>query len=179
MAKNKARLGKIGEFMTAVQLMHLGFDVANLNDSIPNMKSVDLLVYDDNLKRHTLGRVKASTENTFPVGFDLSVAEDMNKLKDAVTCAFVFVKVDLKETEPKYTFYILSRLQMIDLTYKGHDWYLHKLQRDKEVKRTGIVCISEEWLQGADIKPKRLKGEDFKNPLKGISAKDAWNNIWL
>ena len=34
MAKNKARLGKIGEFMTAVQLMHLGFDVANLNDSI-------------------------------------------------------------------------------------------------------------------------------------------------
>ena len=51
MAKNKARLGKIGEFMTAVQLMHLGFDVANLNDSIPNMKSVDLLVYDDNLKQ--------------------------------------------------------------------------------------------------------------------------------
>ena len=179
MAKNKARLGKIGEFMTGVQLMHLGFDVANLNDSIPNMKSVDLLVYDDNLKRHTLVQVKASIENTFPVGFDLSVAEDMNKLKDAVTCAFVFVKVDLKETEPKYTFYILSRQQMIDLTYKGHDWYLHKLQRDKEVKRTGIVCISEEWLQGADIKPKRLKGEDFKNPLKGISAKDAWNNIWL
>lgn len=179
MAKKKARIGKIGEFMTAVQLMHLGFDVANLNDSIPNMKSVDLLVYDDNLKRHTLVQVKASIENTFPVGFDLSVAEDMNKLKDAVTCAFVFVKVDLKETEPKYTFYILSRLQMIDLTYKGHDWYLHKLQRDKEVKRTGIVCISEEWLQGADIKPKRLKGEDFKNPLKGISAKDAWNNIWL
>ena len=179
MAKKKARIGKIGEFMTAVQLMHLGFDVANLNDSIPNMKSVDLLVYDDNLKRHTLVQVKASIENTFPVGFDLSVAEDMNKLKDAVTCAFVFVKVDLKETEPKYTFYILSRLQMIALTYKGHDWYLHKLQRDKEVKRTGIVCISEEWLQGADIKPKRLKGEDFKNPLKGISAKDAWNNIWL
>ena len=179
MAKNKARLGKIGEFMTAVQLMHLGFDVANLNDSIPNMKSVDLLVYDDNLKRHTLVQVKASIENTFPVGFDLSVAEDMNKLKDAVTCAFVFVKVDLKETEPKYTFYILSRQQMIELTYKGHDWYLHKLQRDKEVKRTGIVCIPEEWLQGSDIKPKRLTGENFKNPLNGISAKDAWNNIWL
>ena len=61
MAKKKARIGKIGEFMTAVQLMHLGFDVANLNDSIPNMKSVDLLVYDDNLKRHTLVQVKAST----------------------------------------------------------------------------------------------------------------------
>ena len=179
MAKNKARLGKIGEFMTAVQLMHLGFDVANLNDSIPNMKSVDLLVYDDNLKRHTLVQVKASTEITFPVGFDLSVAEDMNKLKDAVTCAFVFVKVDLKGTEPKYTFYILSRQQMIELTYKGHDWYLHKLQRDKDVKRTGIVCIPEEWLQGSDIKPKRLTGENFKNPLNGISAKDAWNNIWL
>ena len=68
---------------------------------------------------------------------------------------------------------------MIELTYKGHDWYLHKLQCDKEVKRTGIVCIPEEWLQGSDIKPKRLTGENFKNPLNGISAKDAWNNIWL
>ena len=118
-------------------------------------------------------------ENTFPVGFDLSVTEDMNKMKDAVTCAFVFVKVDLKVTEPKYTFYILSRQQMIELTYKGHDWYLHKLQCDKEVERTGIVCIPGEWLQGSDIKPKRLTGENFKNPLNGISAKDAWNNIWL
>ena len=53
-------------------------------------------------------------ENTFPVGFDLSVTEDMNKMKNAVTCAFVFVKVDLKVTEPKYTYYILSRQQMIE-----------------------------------------------------------------
>lgn len=179
MAKNRARLGKIGEFMTAVQLMHLGFDVANLNSSIPNMKSVDLLVYDDNLKRHTLVQVKASTGNDFQVGFDLSVAEDMNKLKCAVTCAFVFVKVDLNGTEPKYTFYILSRQQMIDLTYQGHDWYLHKLHRDKEVKRTGIVCIPEEWLQGGDITPKRLKGEIFKNPLNNKSSKNNWEGIWL
>lgn len=179
MSKNKARIGKIGEYMTSVQLMHQGFDVANLNDSIPNMKSVDLLVYDEILKRHTLVQVKTSTENTFPVGFDLSVAEDMKRLRSAVTCAFVFVKVDLKGKEPKYTFYILSKQQMIDLTYQGHDWYLHKLQRDNEVKRTGIVCIPELWLQGNDVKPKRLKGEDFKNPLNGNSSKDAWNNIWL
>lgn len=177
MAKNNARLGRIGEYMTAVQLMHKGFDVANLNDSIPNMKSVDLLVYDDNLKRHTLVQVKATTENTFPVGFNLAVAEDMDELQNAVTCAFVFVKIDMDGTEPKYTFYILSRQQMIDLTYKGHDWYLHKLERENDVKRTGLVCIPEKWLQGKND-TSRLKGCEFENPLKGKSSENCWESIW-
>lgn len=178
MAKNKARIGKIGEFITAVQLMHQGYDVANVNDSIPNMKSVDLLVYDDDKKRHALVQVKSSVNNTFPVGFDLSVAEDINLLKKAVVCPFVFVKINMNGAEPQYTFYVLSRQQMIDLTYQGHDWYLHKLERKKDVKRSGICCIPEKWLQGEDITPKILKGENFSNPLKGITSENAWGNIW-
>ena len=176
--QDKSRLGAIGEHMVTAQLVMHDCCVFNANASMNNMPAFDLICVDKNC-RTALVQVKTTVEKSFPVGFSLKVAENMQEIEKRIVGPWVFVKMNQEGAEPHFDYYILSRSEVIDLIWESNNWYMHKVDRGGKTLNDSAVCaIMLEWLNGKDYTAPRSKAETFINPLKGVSAKDRWDKIW-
>ncbi len=77
-------------------------------------------------------------------------------------------------------FYVLPRQAVIDILYKGHDWYLNQWNRPvtASLKKSPAV-MQLRWLQGSDDSS-RQSAVKFINPYPGdiFRSAAAWGNIW-
>lgn len=179
MSQTKLKLGTIGEHMVMGQLLLQGYDCFNANFSIQkNTEYYDLVCI--NAKGETaLVQVKTTEKNGgWPISISIKQAQQKAYIESRVKGPWVFVKKDGEGINSVFHYYILSREQVIDMIYEGHDWYINKLQHRVKLNLDAICTVQEEWLRGQDCVPKRLNGPTFINPLKGISSEEAWDNIW-
>lgn len=178
MSQAHNRLGAIGEHMVMAQLMQQGWDAHNANTSITNNEGVDVICINER-KSIALIQVKTTKENSFPTGLTMEQAQDKSYIFDHVAGPWVFVKSIGEKEDTQYKYYVLSKMQVVNLIYESNDWYINKVKRQHPLRNLKAVCaISEIWLTGKDYEAPKLKGEIFKNPLKGISSEGAWDNIW-
>ena len=183
---DKARLGAMGEMMVVVKLMEHGWDAFNANCTIKNYKSVDVVCLNSGLKESTelwwkpqtaLIQVKTCLQKNIPAGFSIDQCLDRSLLEKMVKGPYVFVYVVKKENDYTFRYFIISRKEIIDLLYAGHNWYRNMWYREKDIVGYSPACLSVKWLSGMN-EPENAKHEAFINPLNGISCEDCWENIW-
>lgn len=198
MQTEKARLGAMGENNVVSLLMQQGWDAFNANCTIKNYKSIDIVCLNSDLhpanqpwKPETaLIQVKTSVGTNIPAGFTVGQCLDKDYLLNNVKGPYVFVNAQVGD-DNKYTFeyYIISRMDFIELIYQAHQYYVHDYVRDAGDKpldgknrKNGVDLNSPaglyvRWLDGQSDEPKK-NHPAFNNPLNGVSCKDQWKNIW-
>lgn len=173
MAKNlsKSQKGAIGEHLVASKLLEYGLDVFMANMSINNTKSYDLLaVIPDTLKTYFI-QVKFNSTGYFNAGMNIEQVLDKNYLSSRIVGPWIFVD---GSQDDKYDYYILSREEVIDLLYQGHDWYWNGYTRSKEISSKSPAGFKLKWLKGES--EDAIKNHiAFSNPI--TNAKDRWDKI--
>ena len=175
---SKANLGTIGEFMAAANIMAHGHDAILANMTINNIASYDLICRNYKNGQVALAQVKTSFENDFPIGLKLSNGSDDETLNKKIIGPWIFVQVDNKQEETKFSFYILSRKEMIELTKLSNDWYVNHWNREKPVNGNNPVGLRLSWINGEDVTEKPGKHEVFNNPLKFHESENNWDKLW-
>lgn len=194
----KARLGAIGENLVVTQLMQHDWDAFNANCTIKNFKSIDIVCIDgsatDPLEpwkpNVTLIQVKTSLQSNIPTGFTVAQCLDKEYLEKNVMGPYVFVSAN-KNIENEYTFryFVISRKMFIDLIHEAHKFYIYGYNREIKkdtkdnpeyingIKGSSPAGLYIKWLEGKSDNATKNHGE-FKNPLKGQSCENQWENIW-
>lgn len=170
----------IGENLVSANLTAHGWPCANVNSSIKNFKGIDIYCQKGLDSTEGVGiQVKASMKKGFLVGLNCGEAADLNVLKQKITGPWIFVHIKaLVPLEAEY--YVLSRQELIDILYEGHDWYLNKWNRPAtESLKTSPAAISLKWLRGENDKSNKSSIQ-FQNPYSGdiFRSESAWDNIW-
>ncbi|MCK9450760.1 MAG: hypothetical protein M0Q90_03640 [Bacteroidales bacterium] len=184
---NKAVLGAIGENVVISKLLEHGWVAFNVNSTIKNFKSIDLVCIrmEEGTWKHksvlvqvkTLKRHKPNAKLNFPTGFDIFSSKDKTYLDVNIKGPYVFVVANPSETGYIFEYYILSRNQMKELLYESNKWYI-SWERENPIKEKGVTAgLLLHWIEGYG--DKAVKGRmEFVNPLaKHKSCKDNWNNI--
>ena len=184
---DKARIGAIGENMVISKLMQFGWDAFNVNGSIKNFKSIDIVCLNSKLPesaaqqwkpKTSLIQVKTSVQKNITAGFSIGDCLDKEKLESEVKGPYVFLKVEPSESgDWEFRYFILSRTQFIDLLYASNQWYFNDWEREKEISKTSPAGLEVDWLIGKDVEENK-RHKSFANPLKGSSCEDCWENIW-
>lgn len=173
----------IGEQLVSANLIAHGWPTVNVNSTIDNFKGIDLFC------QHRLGSnevVGIQVKTTFQginanitVGMTDKQAADLDYLKKTITTPWVFVHV--KELVPlKADCYILTAKQLIDTLYELHKWYLYGWERRPctESLENAPAGIRISHILGKED-TSRYSDTCFKNPMKGVTTKDNWDNIWV
>lgn len=183
---DKAVLGAIGENMVVTKLMENGWAAMNINSTIKNFKSVDILALKmlPNTWEHktvliqvkTLHQYKSGKDINFPTGFDIEQSCDKQFLEDNIKGPYVFVEaLDTSDGGYSFDYYVLSRKQMINLLYESNQWYC-SWPREKEIKRKGVSAgLLLSWIKGEDTQEKNGHSL-FQNPISG-NCHNNWRNI--
>lgn len=168
----------IGENLVSAQLMAHGWPTSNANSSISNFKGIDLFCQRGVDSDNIIGiQVKASMENSFLVGLSCKDAIKRSELEKRIIGPWVFVKI--KSLIPlKADFYVISRVQMLELLITSHEWYLNQWKRTPSAKLLDSpAALKLSWLQGLnDDSTKALS--PYNNPYVGINFADKWDYIW-
>ncbi|MBD5355510.1 MAG: hypothetical protein HDR88_00650 [Bacteroides sp.] len=171
------QLGLLGENLVCANLLAHGWDVANLNVSFGNFRNIDLICQNNKNESVTI-QVKTLYGNQCAfIGLTSHEAAECNN-NNKIVSAWIFVKINtLFPLQADY--YILSRNQMIELTYKIHYWYLFEWNRPATQSLKDSPAGIYIWmLQGKDRKS-RYADQDFVNPFTPTSFLNKWDNIWL
>jgi len=171
----------IGENLVSAHLMAQGWPTSNVNHSINNFKGIDLYCQKgiDAINKIIGIQVKTSIKGGFPVGITNAQAADLDFLQTNIVCPWVFVHIKtLRPLDADY--YVLPRQAVIDILYKGHDWYLNQWNRpatDSLKKSPAVMQLR--WLQGNDDSSNK-SAVKFVNPYPGDIFRGAtvWSNIW-
>ncbi|MDE6354666.1 MAG: hypothetical protein K2L56_06400 [Prevotella sp.] len=183
---DKARLGAIGENNVVSILMQKGWDAFNANCTIKNYKSVDIVCLNSDMSENNdcpwkpklaLVQVKTCRQTAIPIGFSTRHCLDKEYLNRMVKGPYVFVLVNEESKEYDFRYFILSRLQFIELAYSVHHYYINGYKREKELKLDAPACLHVRWLEGKSDEA-TSKHIAFNNPLKGLSSENNWENIW-
>lgn len=177
MADNKANIGLLGETAVALELIKRGYDVININGSIQNYKSADLIVMNRETGKSTMVQVKSGTTHNILVGFTSELDGTIPELDRKIICPWVFVKVD--ESNHYHTdFYILTADEAKSLIKAGNDWYVNGFNR--QLKSKPVIGVEVSWLEGnhTDATPSnyKIRHKAFNNPL-GHNSFDNWDKI--
>lgn len=183
----KARIGAIGENNVVSILMQYGWDAFNANCTIKNYKSIDIVCLNNDVPESidkpwkpsmALVQVKTCTQSNIPVGFTIEEALDKYYLYNNVRGPYVFVSITDNGGTFKFRYFILSRVQFVELLYASNYWYKNDWNRGtKDINVKAPAGLYVRWLEGeSDESTKRHKA--FKNPLDGVSCENCWENIW-
>ena len=183
---SKARIGAIGENLVVAKLMQHGWDAFNVNCTIKNCKSIDVVCINSDMcesddlpwkPRVALVQVKTCNQANIPVGFTIAEALDRELLERNVKGPYVFVYAQDKGGEMDFRCFIISRREFIDLLYKQHCWYVNGWKRQKPLETKAPACLTVKDLLGLD-QPETARHAAFTNPLEGKSCENRWDNIW-
>lgn len=174
---NKSLLGAIGENMVQTKLMQLGFNAINTNTIRANCENIDLICFQPGRKDTVCIQVKTCQGNNFPIGLTLAQCTKEN-LENKIQGPWVFVHVTGEGLNMEFQYYILTREEMISLTYESNNWYINNWKptyRLKPVNLNNACGIKLTWLE-AQGENDNYKHQAFSNPLK-ISAQNQWHKI--
>lgn len=175
---SKANLGRIGEFMAVANIMAQEHDAFLANMTINNVASYDLICRNRKNGKVVLVQVKTSWKDNFPVGLKLGNASDDETLNKKIIGPWIFIHVDNKQEETKFSFHILSRKEMIELTKLSNDWYVNHWNRENRVNDNNVVGLRLSWINGEGVEEKPGKYEAFNNPLKLHDSENNWDKLW-
>ena len=183
----KARLGSIGENLVLAKLMLQEWDTFNVNCTIKNYKSIDIVCIDrpdpdgQNIlwkPKTSFIQVKTSKENNIPTGYNIQEAMDIDYLRRTVIGPYIFVSAKKDKATNKYSFryFIISRSKFIDLLYQAHYYYVKVLHKDDNIVLNAPAGLTISWLEGREeFSPTRK--EPWGNPITE-TCEDKWTNIW-
>ncbi|MDD3939906.1 hypothetical protein [Methanobrevibacter sp. UBA46] len=178
----KARLCAIGESNVLSILLQKGWDALNINGTIKNFKSVDIICFKEDLNDWkpltSFIQVKTSVGKNIPIGFKIEDCLNRDELEKKVLGPYVFVYVQIKNGVYEFRYFILSRSQFIDLANQSHEYYTKGYKRVKEINLDSVAGLNLHWLEGKSDN-ETLNHRAFNNPLNGISCENKWENIWL
>lgn len=184
---NKNIIGTIGENLAVCKLLEKGWAAVNINTSINNFNSIDIICFRMNsqtwqhesvlIQVKTLIKSGNESNLNFPTGFDIEKSKDINYLNNNIKGPYIFITLEVTPNGYKPEFYILSREQVKDLLYKSNQWYL-SWQRNGPIKEKGVPAgLKLKWIKG-EHESGTVKYDSFQNPLNGEQCKDNWDNIW-
>lgn len=182
----KARIGAIGENEVVSKLMQHGWDAFNANCTLKNYKSIDVVCLNSDVPENNdcpwkpktvLIQVKTSEQKNITVGFNIEQSLNKAFLEQQVKGPYVFVLADTSQETWSFRYFIISRLQFIELLHAAHEWYVNGYHREKEISLESPAGMKVEWLEGKDEKETN-NHIAFHNPLNGLSCEDKWENIW-
>lgn len=178
---SKARLGAMGECNVISLLMQQGWDAFNANCTIKNYKSIDIVCVKmdtDIWKLKTaFVQVKTSRNKNIPIGFTNGQCCDKDYLMKMVQGPYVLVYAEEVDNVYKFRYFVLPRMQFIELAHQAHVYYMHGYKREKEPEEGGMGGLYVRWLEGKSD-PETDKHIAFVNPLNGITCENNWENIW-
>lgn len=178
---DKARMGAIGENNVVSILMQKGWDAFNANCTIKNYKSIDIVCVKMNPKIWKLEtafvQVKTCRQKNIPIGFTNKQCCDKDYLTKMVQGPYVLIYAEEINNVYKFRYFVLSRMQFIELAHQAHVYYMHGYKREKEPNENGIGGLYVRWLEGKSD-PATDKHIAFDNPLKNLSCENKWENIW-
>lgn len=169
---SNAQLGRLGETAVAMELMKRGYDVVNLNDSIKNIQSVDLLCMKG--RKRIFIQVKTGTEHNILTGLTSTTNGIIQNVESKIACPWVFVKATPKgDIDYDFEFYVLTQEETLELITTSNDWYAN--QWGRKLKCNILVGVEVKWLCG---KGESAKGQRqaYMNPLK-VTSKDKWDKL--
>lgn len=196
---DKARLGAIGENNVVSLLMQHDWDAFNANCTIKNYKSIDIICMNSASCHENVAwkpdvaliQVKTSVGKNIPIGFTVGQCLNKKYLEQYVKGPYVFVwATKTADHEYSFRYFIISRLDFIELAHQAHLYYVHGYTRvagekplQGENRENGINLNSPaglkiSWLEGLNEKEVTGKHRAFDNPLNGVSTENQWNNIW-
>ncbi len=183
----KINLGAVGEHQVISRLLLMGYHAAILNMAVNNFKNVDIFCENDN-NQHAAIQVKTTRSNSFNLGithkefFDVNgnvdLAKGLKYLEKKIVGPWVFVQLIGTDEDPQFKFFILSREQMIKMTYDSEKWYLTAFEREHQLKETGGIFLSVSWLHGEGMAA-NTKRPGWLNPFSGIDFEEEWPNLWV
>jgi len=178
---DRARLGAMGECNVISLLMQQGWDAFNANCIIKNYKSIDIVCVkmDTNLwkLKTAFVQVKTCRQKNIPIGFTNGECCDKDYLTKIVQGPYVLIYAEEADKTYKFRYFVLSRMQFIELAHQAHVYYMHGYKRENELSENGMGGLYVRWLEGKSD-PATDKHIAFDNPLKGIASENKWENIW-
>ncbi len=175
MAKDNINIGLFGETAVTLEFIKLGYDVININGSLPNYKNADLIVMNSKTGKSTMVQVKCGTTKNILVGFTSELDGTIPDINEMIICPWIFVKVD---DDYNTEFYVLTAEEAKILIKAGNDWYVHDFNR--QLKSKPVVGVEVSWLEGenteASAKHLKIQHKAFNNPL-GHNSKNRWDKI--
>lgn len=174
---SNTQLGAIGETAVMLELLKMGFDVININNSYNNYRKADLICMSPNNEKSVKIQVKTGTTNNILTGFVSELDGTIPKIEENIIGPWVFVKID-KDNLSKYEFYILTKEEVLTLITTSNKWYVTYWNR--KLKSKPIVGINVNWLEGEGEEESKThltkKHKKYINPL-GHNSKDNWEKI--
>lgn len=172
------QLGKLGETAVALELMKMGYDVINLNESLQNFQHADLLCVCSKTGKMQQIQVKTGSTKNIYCGLTATPDGRIVDLDKKVICPWVFVHVTPKGNDDfSFEFYILTCEETKELLRSGHDWYANQTKTGRVLQKNIQVGVDVRWLEAKGAKETSLHYA-YKSPLKS-SAKDRWDKIAL
>jgi len=181
--------GAIGEHYVLMRMLAKGYAAANANMSVGNSKFFDIFCSTHDLKKMTAVQVKSSFDKSrsFNIGlthkdfltngiFDDTKA--MQSLERKIRCAWIFVDVQTSDTIPQFRLFILTREQVIKLSFESEKWYVNDVLHKAPLKETGNVALALGWIEGYDTQATTTR-RFFKNPFAIGQFEEAWENLGL
>lgn len=181
--------GAIGESYVLLRMLARGYTAANLNLSVSNLKSFDLICGNSDMSKYVPVQVKASFDKSrsFNIGlthgdfmtngaFDETKA--MHSLSKKISCPWIFVNVDTSTPIPHFRLFVLNAEQVIKLTYESEKWYLNDVTRKLPLKESGNVALVLGWIEGYDTTQTNTR-KFFKNPFSIGQFEEAWENLGI
>lgn len=172
----------IGESLVCANLIAHSWPASNVNNSIPNFKGIDIYCQNGMSSTDFVGvQVKTSFQESertsFMLGMTCEEAADLNFLKQKIVGPWVFVHITkLNPLTAKY--YIIPKLQLINLIYQGHQWYLYAWNRSPKLPPLkSPAALPLVWIKGIGSTSIKAK-TNFTNPYPGNLFHNIWANIW-
>lgn len=185
--------GAIAEHYIVMRLLARGYAAANINFTVENSKAVDIFC-SNNLLDSIIGiQVKSSFNDSksFNIGLThgdfctngiFDDAKAMASLEQKIVGPWIFVKVDTTSDIPQFRTYILTREQVIKLSFESEKWYINDVYHANPLKDKGNVALVLGWIEGYDtpaVTTGKRQRKLFKNPYKQGEFLEAWHNLGL
>lgn len=186
--------GAIAEHYVIMRLLARGYTAANINFTVNNCKSVDILCSNPKLNKIIPIQVKSSfnKSKSFNIGlqhedFCVNGAFDEEKalksLEGKIVCPWIFVDVNTSFDIPTFRTFILTKKQVIKLAFESEKWYLNDVFHANPLNPKGNVALVLGWIEGFDTTARDGVHwrHHFSNPYPNTQMKfeEAWDNLWL
>lgn len=180
--------GAIAEHYVVMRLLAMGYAAANINMTVGNSKYFDIMCSNPiNCKTINI-QVKSSynisrsfniglTHDDFMVDNKFNHDKAMESLKRKIRCPWIFVNVDIIDDKPVFQVYVMTKEDVINLTYESERWYIEDIQRTKMLSGNGTVALKLDWIDVDD--KRRNKLPSFVNTIKSGVYKEAWHKLEL
>lgn len=176
MKKNYSKLGAIGETAVALELLKMGYDVININNSYQNYKNADLVCMNPETGKSIMIQVKTGTTHNILTGFTSELDGTIPNIDTSIIGPWVFVYIP-EENYSEIKFYVLSKEEVKTLITSSNHWYVKEWNRKLTSKP--MIGVYTEWLEGENQPGKSTQTysyPEYKNHL-GHNSINRWDKI--